>query len=130
METATAAAARVTSGHGGKRQGGVGHPKDQYVGLDVRTRLVIAKAEREEQMAALASLERKEREGKLVPSDAARKSLSRAGMAVRDAMLSLPGRYAAQLASMTDERAIDRLLTDVIRAELTRLADTVTADAA
>jgi phage terminase Nu1 subunit (DNA packaging protein) len=53
------------------------------------------------------------------------KSQTRAGMAIRDAMLSVPGRVAATLAGMDDERRIDRYLTDELRAELTRLADTV-----
>ena len=81
-------------------------------------------------MAALAGLERAEAEGRLVDIDQGRKSAERAGMEIRDAVLSIPGRYAAQLASMDDERAIEQLLTEALRAELTRLANSVSEDAA
>ena len=54
-------------------------------------------------------------------------SFQRAGMTFRDAMLSVPGRVASQLASTTDERDIDRRLTAEIRAELERLADSAAA---
>jgi hypothetical protein len=53
------------------------------------------------------------------------KSSRRAGLAIRDAVLSVPGRVAAQLTNVSDERAIERVLTVALRDELTRLADTV-----
>jgi phage terminase Nu1 subunit (DNA packaging protein) len=125
MQTAIA-----TTGHGGKRQGGVGHPKDAYVPVDVRERLVVAKADKEEYLAKLAAIEVAEKEGSLVSAADAVKSATRAGMAIRDAVLSLPGRVAAQLASMDDEREIERYLTEQLRAELTRLAQKVSGRAA
>jgi phage terminase Nu1 subunit (DNA packaging protein) len=64
-------------------------------------------------------------EGNFVPKAQAVASATKAGMAIRDAMLSVPGRVAAQLAVLDDERAIERVLADVIRAELTRLAESV-----
>jgi phage terminase Nu1 subunit (DNA packaging protein) len=120
MQTAIA-----TTGHGGRRQGGVGHPKDAYVPVDVRERLVVAKADKEEHLARLAALEVAEKERTLISASEVVKASQRAGMAVRDAVLSVPGRIAAQLVGMDDERAIERLIADALRAELTRLADTV-----
>ena len=120
----------MPTGHGGKRHGGVGHPKDEYIPRDIRERLVVAKAEREEQLGRLAALEVAEREGRLVPADAATKAQKRSAMAFRDAMLSIPGREAAKLAGIADEREIERLLTFAIRAELTRVADGALDDAA
>lgn len=125
MQTAIA-----TTGHGGKRQGGVGHPKDAYVPVDVRERLVVAKADREEHLARLAAIEVAEKEGSLVSAAEAVKSATRAGMAIRDAVLSVPGRVAATLAGMDDEREIERYLSEQLRAELTRLAQKVPGRAA
>lgn len=125
MQTAIA-----TTGHGGRRQGGVGHPKDAYVPVDVRERLVVAKADREEHLARLAAIEVAEKEGSLVSAAEAVKSATRAGMAIRDAVLSVPGRVAATLAGMDDEREIERYLSEQLRAELTRLAQKVPGRAA
>jgi phage terminase Nu1 subunit (DNA packaging protein) len=90
---------------------------------------VAAKADKEEHLAALAGLQRAEAEGRLVDVSQGRKSAQRAGIAIRNAVLSVPGRCAAQLAAMSDEREIERLLTEMLRAELTRLADSVAEDA-
>jgi phage terminase Nu1 subunit (DNA packaging protein) len=120
----------ATTGHGGRRLGAGKPPVDQIVPVDVRERLVVAKADKEEYLAKLAAIEVAEKEGSLVSAADAVKSATRAGMAIRDAVLSLPGRVAAQLASMDDEREIERYLTDQLRAELTRLAQKVSGRAA
>lgn len=85
-----------------------------------------------QERAALAAAQRRriEREERIaagaytLTADAV-KSATRAGMATRDAMLAIPGRLAAALAGMEDEREVERYLTTEIRAELTRLADSV-----
>jgi hypothetical protein len=110
------------TGRGGARPGAGRKPRSDAVALDVRERLVVAKADKEEHLAKLAAIEVAEKERTLVSAADAVKSATRAGMAIRDAMLSLPGRLAATLASMEDEREIERYLTDQLRAELTRLA--------
>ena len=120
----------ATTGHGGRRLGAGKPPVDQIVPVDVRERLVVAKADKEEHLAKLAAIEVAEKEGALVSAADAVKSATRAGMAIRDAVLSLPGRVAAQLASMDDEREIERYLTEQLRAELTRLAQKVSGRAA
>jgi phage terminase Nu1 subunit (DNA packaging protein) len=119
-----------TGGRGGKRAGAGKKPGTEAVAVDVRERLVIAKADKEEHLAALAGLQRAEAEGRLVDVNQGRKSAQRAGIAIRNAILSVPGRYAAQLATIDDERDIERLLTEVLREELTRLADSVAENAA
>jgi phage terminase Nu1 subunit (DNA packaging protein) len=118
------------STRGGARPGAGRKPRSDAVALDVRERLVVAKADKEEHLAKLAAIEVAEKEGSLVSAADAVKSATRAGMAIRDAVLSLPGRVAAQLASMDDEREIERYLTDQLRAELTRLAQKVSGRAA
>lgn len=118
-------------GHGGRRPAaGRKAGQEGIVSLGTRERLVAAKADREEHLAALAKLELAEREGRLLWADQVSKSANRAGMTIRDGMLSVPGRIAARLVGIDDEREIERLLTEEIRAELTRLARSVTPDAA
>lgn len=118
------------TGKGGARPGAGRKMRSDAVALDVRERLVVAKADKEEYLAKLAAIEVAEKEGSLVSAADAVKSATRAGMAIRDAVLSVPGRAAAQLASMDDEREIERYLTELLRAELTRLAQKVPARAA
>jgi terminase small subunit / prophage DNA-packing protein len=101
--------------------------REQAAGHGGEGQLVLA-----QERAALAAAQRRriEREERiaagsyLLTADVV-KSQTRAGMAIRDAMLAVPGRTAATLAGMDDERAIDRYLTTELRAELTRLADSV-----
>ena len=115
----------VGVGRGGARPGAGRKPRSDAVALDVRERLVVAKADKEEHLARLAALEVAEKERTLISASEVVKASQRAGMAVRDAVLSVPGRIAAQLVGMDDERAIERLIADALRTELTRLADTV-----
>lgn len=116
-------------GRGGRRAG-AGKPAGTVaVPVSVRERLVLAKAEREEHQARLAALEVAERERRLVDAEEAIRSSRRAGMAIRDAVLSIPGKLAAELVGL-DEIAIERRLTAAIREELTRIARQVTDDAA
>jgi phage terminase Nu1 subunit (DNA packaging protein) len=91
--------------------------------VEARERLVVAKAKKEEQLAKEAALRVAERGGKLIDARRALEEGRRAGMTIRDGILSVPARVAAQIASMTDEREVERLLTAALRAELTRLAD-------
>ena len=65
------------------------------------------------------------RSGRYTLTSAALKSARRAGQTLRDCMLSVPGRVAAQLAAMDDERQIDQFLSTILREELGRLAATV-----
>ena len=104
--------------------------EEAIVSLNTRERLVRAKAEREEHMAALAKMEVAEREGRLIDAAQAAKSNTRAGMAIRDGVLSVPGRIAAQLVGIEDEREIERIITAALRDELTRIAHSVGSDAA
>lgn len=125
MEAQTA----TGDGRGGRRPGSGRKPRSDSLSLDVRTRLAVAKAKKEEGLARKVALEVKAREGTLIDEKASREASRRAVMMGRDAMLSIPGRVAAQLANMDDEREIERFLTAEIRAELTRVADAALADA-
>jgi len=103
------------------RAGASGRHGDAGLELS-RERALLAQAQRRR-------IEREERiaQGEFIPKAKAIESFKRAGMTFRDAMLSVPGRIAAQLASMSDERDIDRRLTAEIRTELERLADSAAA---
>jgi phage terminase Nu1 subunit (DNA packaging protein) len=108
---------------GGKREGAGRKPGSRDISFETRERLGKARAK-------LAEIEVARAEGGLVMRGAALKAQRQAGMMIRDAMLNVPVRVAAQLAAMSDEREIITLLTASIREELTRLADSVTEDAA
>jgi len=111
--------------HGGRRPG-AGRPKGaKSAPADVQTRFAEARAAKEAALAEIRQLEAARKRGETIDKAAAVRSFSRSGMVFRDAMLSIPGRVAAQLATETDERRIEALLTAAIRAELTRLADSV-----
>ena len=123
MATTDIIPGRNGSPHGGRREGSGRPPGVPDVPIDVRERYAAARAEREEHEARLAELEVAEKEGELVSWALVKRDTQRAAMAYRDAVLSIGGRIAAQLAVMDDERAIERLITDAIRQELQRIAD-------
>lgn len=119
-------AAIATTGHGGKRQGGVGHPKDQYVGVDHRTRLVVAKAEKEEYQARLAALEVAEREGSLISRAASNAATQQLISNAKAKLLSIPAKAAPQIVAMTSIAEVqDLLLSEICQAleELARGSD-------
>lgn len=62
------------------------------------------------------------RKGKYVLTAKALESARRAGMTIRDGMLAVPGSVACALASETDEREVERILTDELRSELSRVS--------
>lgn len=67
------------------------------------------------------------RQAAYTPTSQAVESSRRAGLAIRDSMLSVPGRIAARLVGLADEREIERRVTDEMRQELTRIARSVAA---
>lgn len=74
--------------------------------------------------AKLCEMEVKLREGKLIDRDAIRDKSFKLGRQVRDGMLNIPDRIAADLAAETDAFKVHARLTKEIREVLTALAAT------
>lgn len=78
-----------------------------------------SRAKREMYAAELARLEYEEMRGTLVNAEAVKKEAFRVARQVRDAMLNIPDRIAAELAAETDTFAAHKRLTDEIKNALT-----------
>lgn len=129
-------------GHGGKRANtggkrpGAGRPKKgQETPADIRDRVNSAvleireaKAKRESYLAHLAELEYQQKRGELIRLDTVFAVIDAAATACREHMMGLPGRWASILAAETDERTIERMMEQEIRAALTHIADAKHAD--
>lgn len=77
-----------------------------------------ARAQHERFKARLAQLELEEREGKLVDAAEVRKEAFRTARVVRDAMMNLPDRIAAELAAESNQFKVHQKLTKEIRRAL------------
>lgn len=110
-------------GRGGARPG-AGRKKNVELG-EAYTLYNKARAKREVHQAKIAEMDERRMAGDLVEIAQVRKDVQRAAMAFRDAMLAIPGRLAAQIASLDDERDVEQMLDAEIRAELGRIADGV-----
>ena len=67
--------------------------------------------------------ENRVREGELTEVAVVAREWSGILTSVRDSMMGLPLKLSGRLASLTDQRAIERYLKDSIRAELTKCSD-------
>lgn len=76
----------------------------------------------------LAMLEFKQKEKALIPIEVVFKVIDAATLATREALMGIPGRFAAILAAETDEREIERLLDGEIRQALTNLVNAKRAE--
>ena len=82
-----------------------------------------ARAAREFYNAKIAELEFHERAGKLVSADRVKAESFKIGRRVRDSLMSVPERVAAELAAMTEPRTISIYLKEQIAAALKDLGD-------
>lgn len=78
----------------------------------------ISRAKREEALAEIARLECERQKETLVAAEDVKKQAFAVARQVRDGMLNIPDRVAAELASMTDQFEIHRFLTEEIRKAL------------
>ena len=78
----------------------------------------VSRAKKESYLAELARLEFEEKDGTLVPAEDVRKEAFAIARQVRDGLLNIPDRVAAELAAMTDQFEIHKRLTDEIRRAL------------
>ena len=95
----------------------MGLPEDQIPGLDV------SRERKEHYLAEVARMDALAKRRELVPSDAVTKEASRLARQVRDLLLIIPGRNAANLATMQDAEAIKTLLEAEIHTALRGLAN-------
>jgi hypothetical protein len=96
---------------------------DEITSRELREEYLKAKTEKERFLARKAKLDLAERKGKLIDAGRSVEESRRAGIAIRDAWLAMPAKVASDLAAMDDPVEIERFLTDLFRAELTRLAE-------
>ena len=92
-------------------------PEDQIPDLNE------SRARHEHYKAEKARLEALQGRGELVPADEVKAEAFKAARSVRDALMALPDRLAAQLAGTTDVRLCHTLLTEELRVALRSLAD-------
>lgn len=93
-------------------------PPDDHVDDDQPITYAEARAQHERFKARLAQLELEQREGKLVEADAVKRESFRAARLVRDALLNLPDRIAAELANETNQFKVHQRLVSEIRRAL------------
>lgn len=82
-----------------------------------------ARAERERTNAELARLELQQKSGKLVDVEVVRREVFQRARLLRDRILAVPSRVAAQLAAEKDAREVRRILDDELRKVLETIAD-------
>ena len=92
-------------------------PEDQIPGLN------DSKARREHYLAEKARLEVKTMRSELVPAADVKAAAFKKGRTVRDSIMAIPDRLAAQLAGTTDPRQVHTLLSEELRVALRGLID-------
>jgi len=92
-------------------------PEDQIPDLNE------SRARHEHYKAEKARLEALQGRGELVPAAEVKAAAFNAARSVRDALMALPDRLAAQLAGTADARLCHTLLTEELRVALRSLAD-------
>jgi phage terminase Nu1 subunit (DNA packaging protein) len=127
----TAAAPKIeksSPGHGGARPG-AGRPAGYSQSNPAQAYEVLAKAKakRETHRAQLAELEYRQKVGELVEASEVARRWANIGNMIRQRLLAIPTRLAAQVAGMDDERMIRDAIKSEVYAALTELSASVEA---
>lgn len=85
--------------------------------------LAASKAKRESFMAELARLEYEQKAGQLVPIEEVKKEAFRTARIVRDTILNIPDRLAAELAAESNQFTVHKRLTEELRKALEELGN-------
>lgn len=85
--------------------------------------LYESRGRKEHYQAELAKLQVAQQRKELVEAEAVKREMFAIGRAIRDGMMSIPDRVAAQVAAIGDPREVHRLLSEEIRVALRVLAD-------
>lgn len=99
----------------GEASGGRGEEREQSPYWDARTRLAVAEA-------AKAELQLEEMSGNLVRRERVERAAYEAGRLLRDMVLSVPSKIAAETAAMSDPQAVEARIRDELRKVLDELA--------
>jgi len=82
-----------------------------------------SRARKEHYQAELAKLQVSQQRDELISTEQVKREAFAAARSVRDSLMALPDRLAAQLAGTTDARLCHNLLTEELRVALRSLAD-------
>lgn len=85
--------------------------------------LAASKAKREQFMAELARLEYEQKAGSLVSAEEVKKEAFKIARIVRDSILNIPDRVAAELAAETNQFRVHKRLTEELRKALEELGN-------
>jgi hypothetical protein len=85
--------------------------------------LAASKAKRESFLAELARLEYEQKAGSLVSADDVKKQAFKMARIVRDSILNIPDRVAAELAAETNQFRVHKRLTEELRKALEELGN-------
>lgn len=91
---------------------------DEPLGSGNAASYAQARAVKEAYEARLKKLEYDEKSGRLVPADKVKADCFKAGVIVREALLNIPSRLSAELASLNDTFEVERILRQEIHAIL------------
>jgi phage terminase Nu1 subunit (DNA packaging protein) len=104
--------------HGGKRTKGRPAAAAQDDGDPEGATFAASRAKKEAYQAELARLEYEQKSGTLVEAEAVKREAFRVARMIRDGLLNLPDRMAAELAGMSDQFEIHRRMVEEIRKAL------------
>ena len=85
--------------------------------------LYESRGRKEHYQAELAKLQVAQQRKELVSAEDVKKEAFTMGRAIRDGMMNIPDRLAAQVAAISDPREVHRVMTEEIRVALRMLAD-------
>lgn len=83
----------------------------------------LSRAKKEKYNAKIAKLEFEERSGRLVCAEKIKKDAFKLGRNIRDSILNIPDRVAAQLASETEAFEVHKILKDELTKALSELCE-------
>ena len=111
-----------STGHGGARAGAGRKPKNQDDDGDHYVRLAKARADHEEEKAALARMDRLQRAGELVDAGEVEQQFIEIAARVKAKLLAIPVKLAPQLVAVTDIGEADAMIKAAIHEALRELA--------
>lgn len=111
-----------STGHGGARAGAGRKPKAENPDEDHYVRLAKARADHEEEKAALARMERLEREGALIDAGEVEQQFIEIAARVKAKLLAIPVKLAPQVVAVTDIGEADAMIKAAIYEALREMA--------
>lgn len=97
-------------------------------GDEIKKRYDIARMKREEEDARLKEIDRLEAEGRLICADTMKRHISECCLTTRAQLMTIPGRIAADVLRLTDQREVHDLIEGEIRDCLSELMTSLGAE--